>query len=73
MPSHTDEERKKNSDRIQEQRKENADRFANISEQDITQTKAKEILKDGEVRGEPLSDQQKKFFGAVAGGETPRQ
>lgn len=73
MPSHTDEERKKNSERIQEQRKENAERFANISEQDITQAKAKEILKDGEVKGEPLSTKQKKLFGAVAGGEEPKQ
>ncbi len=73
MPSHTDDERKKNAERIQEQRKENSERFANISEQDITQTKAKEILKDGEVKGEPLTGQQKKFFGAVAGGEEPKQ
>lgn len=30
--------------------------------------KAKKILKDGEVRGNPLTDKQKGFFGARAGG-----
>lgn len=56
-----------------DQRKANSERFANISEADLTPGKAKEILKDGEVQGEPLSDQQKDFFGAVAGGEKPRK
>lgn len=30
--------------------------------------KAKEILRHGEVRGHPLSEKQKGFFGARAGG-----
>ena len=30
--------------------------------------KAKEILKDGSVRGRPLTTKQKRFFGARAGG-----
>lgn len=40
---------------------------------ELTQAKAKKILKDGEVNGKPLTEQQKKFFGAIAGGETPLQ
>ena len=31
-------------------------------------TKAKEILKDGTVHGQPLTKKQRGFFGAVAGG-----
>lgn len=38
----------------------------------LTSAKAKKILADGEVNGEPLSKKQRKFFGAIAGGEKPR-
>lgn len=38
----------------------------------LTPAKAKKILRDGEVRGTPLTQKQKDFFGAVAGGEKPR-
>jgi hypothetical protein len=41
----------------------------------VSQTKAKQILKDDEVRGHPLTEKQKGFFGARAGGApmpTPR-
>lgn len=34
----------------------------------LTSNKAKEILTDGEVHGYPLTDKQKRFFGAIAGG-----
>jgi len=34
----------------------------------LTPEKAKTILKDGEVRGNPLTPKQKGFFGARAGG-----
>ena len=34
----------------------------------ITKTKAKKILKHGEVRGKKLTKPQKGFFGARAGG-----
>jgi len=34
----------------------------------LTQEKAKEILRHGEVRGKPLTPAQKGFFGARAGG-----
>jgi hypothetical protein len=34
----------------------------------VTPEKAKTILKDGEVRGTPLTGKQKGFFGARAGG-----
>ena len=34
----------------------------------ITSEKAKEILRDGEIRGQDLSPKQRRFFGARAGG-----
>ena len=34
----------------------------------LTKAKAKKILKDGKVRGKPLTKRQKGFFGARAGG-----
>ena len=37
----------------------------------LTKTKAKKILSDGTVRGKPLTSKQRKFFGAVAGGQKP--
>ena len=37
----------------------------------LSATKAKKILEDGKVRGKALTEKQKKFFGAVAGGATP--
>jgi hypothetical protein len=37
----------------------------------LTAAKAKKILEDGKVRGKALTEKQKKFFGAVAGGATP--
>ncbi len=38
---------------------------------ELTQAKAKKILRDKMVRGEPLSEAQKGFFGLVAGGGKP--
>lgn len=35
--------------------------------------KAKEILKDGSVQGKPLTEKQKGFFGARAGGQSRRE
>lgn len=35
----------------------------------ISASKAKEILRHGEVRGHPLTDKQKRFFGLLAGGK----
>lgn len=52
-------------------REENSRAIVGVSEQQITPSKAKEILKDGEIGGKPLEEKQEKFFGAVAGGETP--
>jgi len=40
---------------------------------ELTSAKAKEILRDDEVGGTPLTAKQKRFFGAVAGGERPRR
>lgn len=37
----------------------------------LTKTKAKKILKDGTVRGKKLTAKQKRFFGAIAGGQKP--
>ena len=37
----------------------------------LTSTKAREILHDKEVHGHPLTEQQRKFFGAIAGGAKP--
>ena len=38
----------------------------------LTQKKAGIILKEGEVRGKKLTAKQKRFFGAVRGGQQPR-
>lgn len=35
--------------------------------------KARQILSEGVARGKSLTDKQKRFFGAVAGGEKPRR
>ena len=37
----------------------------------LTKNKAKEILHDKSVHGHPLTDKQRKFFGAIAGGAEP--
>lgn len=37
----------------------------------VTAKKAKKILADGEVKGHPLTEKQKRFFGLIAGGGTP--
>lgn len=37
----------------------------------LTSTKARKILHDKEVHGQPLTDKQRKFFGAIAGGAEP--
>jgi len=38
----------------------------------LSSTKAKEILRHGEVNDKPLTRKQKRFFGAIAGGQKPR-
>lgn len=37
----------------------------------LTSTKARKILHDKEVHGQPLTDKQRRFFGAIAGGTKP--
>jgi hypothetical protein len=37
----------------------------------LTSEKAKEILRDKSVHGKPLTEKQRKFFGAIAGGAKP--
>ena len=37
----------------------------------LTSTKARKILHDKEVHGQPLTDKQRRFFGAIAGGAKP--
>lgn len=39
----------------------------------VSQSKAKEILRDGTVHGKPLTKKQKAFFGARAGGAPMRR
>lgn len=39
----------------------------------LTPSKAGKILKDGEVRGKPLTKKQKKFFGLVSSGEVSKK
>ena len=39
----------------------------------LSSAKAKKILSDGTVRGKKLSKKQKRFFGAIAGGQKPRR
>lgn len=38
----------------------------------LTERKAKEILRHGEVHGKPITEKQKGYFGVIAGGKTPR-
>jgi len=38
----------------------------------LTSAKAKTILKEGIAQGKKLTGKQKRFFGAVAGGQRPR-
>lgn len=39
----------------------------------LTKKKAKKILKHKSVRGKRLTAKQKRFFGAIAGGQRPRK
>lgn len=39
----------------------------------LTSSKARKILREGKTRGKKLTGKQKKFFGAVAGGQKPRK
>ena len=39
----------------------------------LTSAKAKKILADGMVRGHKLTGKQKKFMGAIVGGQRPRK
>lgn len=39
----------------------------------LTSHKAKKILKEGVAQGKKLTGRQKKFFGAIAGGQKPRR
>ena len=39
----------------------------------VSVSKAKEILKDGTIRGRTLTDKQKRYFGFIAGGGRPKK
>lgn len=39
----------------------------------LTSAKAKKILHEGVAQGHKLTARQKRFFGAVAGGQRPRR
>ena len=38
----------------------------------LNAAKARKILKDGSVRGHKLTEKQKRFMGAIAGGQKPK-
>lgn len=38
----------------------------------LTPSKAKKMLKDGTAQGKPLTDKQKRYFGAIAGGKVDK-
>lgn len=42
-----------------------------MSKKSLSAVKAKKILKDGYVKGKPLTAKQKKYFGTIASGATP--
>ncbi len=37
----------------------------------VSKAKARKILRDGKIRGKPLTAKQKRYFGLIAGGGTP--
>lgn len=39
----------------------------------LTSHKAKKMLKEGKAKGRNLTKKQKRFFGAIAGGQRPRK
>lgn len=39
----------------------------------LTQEKAKEMMRHGEVHGRPLTERQRGLFGLIAGGGKPRK
>ena len=39
----------------------------------VSRKKAKEILRDGTAHGRKLTKAQKRYFGLIAGGGTPRK
>ena len=39
----------------------------------VSREKARKILRDGKINGKPLTEKQRKYFGAIAGGEKPRK
>ncbi len=47
--------------------------FSGVYRKRLSQRKAKKILGEGMVRGHSLTKKQKRFFGAVAGGQKPRK
>lgn len=67
MPGHTIPERRKK--RVSSPRR---TKIALPGSNPLTPEKAKTILEEGQVRGKPLTDKQKGFFGAVAAGEPIR-
>ncbi len=37
----------------------------------LTSSKAKTMLRDGTIRGKPITEKQREFFGFIAGGGVP--
>lgn len=47
--------------------------LSDFAKGELTPAKARKILHDKEVNGHPLTDQQRKFFGAIASGQAPQR
>ena len=45
----------------------------NAKSHELTAGKARLILHEGQVRGHPLTEPQRKFFGAISSGQKPRR
>jgi len=44
-----------------------------MAKKKLTSKKARTILREGIAQGKRLTTKQKKFFGAIAGGQRPRR
>tara|TARA_R110002020_G_scaffold82687_7_gene205077 strand:- start:10465 stop:10770 length:306 start_codon:yes stop_codon:yes gene_type:complete len=42
--------------------------YVTYDKNNLTSSKAKKMLEDGKINGEPLTDKQKRYFGYIAGG-----
>lgn len=57
----------------EENESENGEKEEEYAKGGLTSAKAKTILRDGTVRGKALTAKQKRFFGAIAGGQSVKE